>query len=481
MTVALLAVTAYALSDQGGTAAGAAGDYNASDVAVINAIIDDNGLGWTLAPADGSSIPSDWTGVEWSTAATGKRVVELDLYFEGLSGKLDVSGLTDLEYLNCNINGLTALDVSKNTKLKELDIVVNSLSTLDVSKNVNLESLYCASNSLSTLDVSKNVNLEFLDCSYNDLTALDVSKNTKLTDFDCSDNGIASLDVSKNTSLVTLDCSYNTLAMIDVSKNVLIIALDCSNNDLAALDVSKNTALERLYCNYNGIATLDVSKNTELTRLNCYNNDLAALDVSKNVKLTELDCSNNDLVSLDVSANVALGYLNVSGNYIAAKTDVVGASSLPGFPAGGWVAPFRFDPQKDGTPFKFTDSAGFDVPAGVVGSAISPINVSGGVSGGETPYKYYMKNGPAWLAIDESTGVITGTRPTDAEAASTAEVWADDHTGKSNMITISVGEVTEAPASGGGGGNMVFIAVVAVVAALALAMAYVFVIRPRRP
>ena len=38
--------------------------YNPGDIAVINAIIDNNGLNWTKAnPADGSYVPADWTGV----------------------------------------------------------------------------------------------------------------------------------------------------------------------------------------------------------------------------------------------------------------------------------------------------------------------------------------------------------------------------------------------------------------------------------
>jgi len=42
------------------------GTYNPGDIAVINNIIANNGLNWTPAPTDGSSVPADWGGGIWS-------------------------------------------------------------------------------------------------------------------------------------------------------------------------------------------------------------------------------------------------------------------------------------------------------------------------------------------------------------------------------------------------------------------------------
>ena len=39
----------------------AVGDYDPGDIDVINRIIADNGLSWTPAPVDGSSVPGDLT------------------------------------------------------------------------------------------------------------------------------------------------------------------------------------------------------------------------------------------------------------------------------------------------------------------------------------------------------------------------------------------------------------------------------------
>ena len=63
------------------TVCAAAGDYNPGDIAIINGFIDNNGLKWTKAPADGSSYPGVGSGrwwVTWSSDATNKRIISLD-------------------------------------------------------------------------------------------------------------------------------------------------------------------------------------------------------------------------------------------------------------------------------------------------------------------------------------------------------------------------------------------------------------------
>lgn len=98
-------------------------------------------------------------------------------------------------------------------------------------------------------------------------------------------------------------------------------------------------------------------------------------------------------------------------------------------------------------PLAFTDNASYDVPAGTVSTAIMAVDVSGGVSGGTTPYLYSLENAPTWLTINSSTGVITGTRPTTAAAATTATVKVTDSASpaESKTITIAVGATTAAP------------------------------------
>ena len=155
--------------------AAAPGTYNTGDIAVINKIIAKHELNFTKAPADGSSIPKDWTWTKsyernlatWSNASTNKRVLFLELQSVGLFEVLDVSGLDMLEMLSCGYNQLTGLKVSKNTKLEYLYCNNNYLSSLDVTKNTKLITLSCYTNQLTKLDLSKNTKMESLWCFSN--------------------------------------------------------------------------------------------------------------------------------------------------------------------------------------------------------------------------------------------------------------------------------------------------------------------------
>jgi len=97
------------------------------------------------------------------------------------------------------------------------------------------------------------------------------------------------------------------------------------------------------------------------------------------------------------------------------------------------------------TPLAFTDNAAFDIPASKVGTAITPIALAGGVSGGALPYRFSATGLPAGLVIDEQTGVISGT-PTAVAAAGSATITVTDDENSSQSITISYGAVTAADA-----------------------------------
>lgn len=93
----------------------------------------------------------------------------------------------------------------------------------------------------------------------------------------------------------------------------------------------------------------------------------------------------------------------------------------------------------------FTDSQNYDVPAGSTGVAITPVDVSSGVSGGSLPYTFTFEGmPPAWLDISNA-GIITGTRPATAQTATTVAIKVTDSATPTvtASITISVGAVTE--------------------------------------
>jgi hypothetical protein len=236
--IAVLAITAFAFifvinyesNENDGSVIGAPGDHNTGDIAVINAIIDNNGLAWTKSPADGSSVDPSWTGMIWSAADTNKRITELNISSKKLTGTLDLSGLTSLTYLSCGYNSLTSLNISGLTALEQLN-----------GNNIG---------DLISIDVSTNTALEFLDCQYNNLTSLDVSKNTALKTLFCGGNKMTYVDLSNNTALNTLHCQNGKLTSLDVSNNTVLTGLNCTGNDLVWVNVT-GCPLKDLDCSWN--------------------------------------------------------------------------------------------------------------------------------------------------------------------------------------------------------------------------------------
>ncbi len=156
--------------------ADAPGTYHTGDIAAINSIIDTNEpTGMTKAPSDGSLSPDDWKNiVYWDYSSTPRRVNALSLVSKDLSGTLDLTGLPYLTHVYCNNNEeLTGINVSGMTSLEWLECNNNQLSAINVSDLTNLTRLECAANRLTgTLDVSNLPNLTTLVCAVNRLTKI---------------------------------------------------------------------------------------------------------------------------------------------------------------------------------------------------------------------------------------------------------------------------------------------------------------------
>ncbi|MCL2141256.1 MAG: Ig-like domain-containing protein [Methanimicrococcus sp.] len=266
------------------TAFAAPGDYNTSDVAVINNIIATNGLNWTPAPTNGSTIPSDWVGVAWSDGSNITRTNKTSLLRNNTTTKFNTSSL--------NNHRIVILDLGSE----------NLNGSLNVTGLTMLEEMYCDDNNLTSLNVTGMTNLTGLRCSNNALTALNVSGLTALEWLYCDNNNLTSLNVSGCTALVTLLCNDNALSSLNVTGSIKL--LDCSGNNLASLSVSNLTALEELYC------------------------------------------SNNNLTSLNVTNLTKIQYLNVTYNLMENESAVVGVMNATAFVA--WeTGNFSFSPQKN--------------------------------------------------------------------------------------------------------------------------------------
>ena len=88
-------------------------------------------------------------------------------------------------------------------------------------------------------------------------------------------------------------------------------------------------------------------------------------------------------------------------------------------------------------PLVIDPAANYELPAMTIGTAITPLDVSGAASGGTKPYTYSATGLPAGLTIAPATGIISG-KPTTAQDAGTATITVTDSSSPAKTATISV-------------------------------------------
>ena len=306
-------------------------DYDSGDVAVINAMIENNNLSAT------KNDPEGWKNeglVIWNLDSP-KKITELSLNANSLHEALDVSNLTCLTNLSCMNNELTGLNLTGLTNLTKLDCSDNLLGTLDVTDLTSLTSLQCENNKLKALPGLGNLtNLTFLRCVNNELPALPgLESLTRLTELYCGDNKLKALPGLGNlTNLTMIRCDHNELPELPGLENLTkLTQLYCEYNELPALPgLGELTGLTTLSCGNNELPELPGLGNlTKLTQLYCGNNELTALPGLGNLtKLTELRCENNKLTELPGLENLtSLTQLYCGDNELTAL-DVSNLSSL---------------------------------------------------------------------------------------------------------------------------------------------------------
>ena len=278
---------------------GAPGDYNVNDIAVINSIIKNNGLNWSYAPADGSSVPADWTGVIWENG----RIIELHVDNKRLMGTLDISGLERLTQLRCTTNYLTGLNASGMDYLEVLHCYDNHLTYLEISGSGALKSLACDTNRLTELSVAGLEYLEELYCNNNNITELDLSGCISLQMVMCRNNSMAVLNVAGLENLETLYCFNNRLTELNVAGLENLADLQCYDNHLTKLDVSGCISMEVLALSWNYLTELNVAGLESLKILYCDYNELTELDASYLENLEFINCQYNLMKDPD-AANI---------------------------------------------------------------------------------------------------------------------------------------------------------------------------------
>ncbi|MBP5654958.1 MAG: S-layer homology domain-containing protein [Clostridiales bacterium] len=264
------------------------------------------------------------------------KITYLEPTSKGITSLKGIEFFSNLEWISCYSNKLTAIDLSNCPKLRRLSCDHNNITSLDLSRCPKLQRLFCYNNELSSLDLTHNALLYELDCNYNHISTIDLSKCPLLLRVEVTDNDLTSINV-KGLGLLeylelqnrqnTSNHGNNKLTSLDLSGCVNLNYLDVSGNALTSLDLSQNKTMGELHCENNKISALNVRNCSVLDNLSCSNNELTKLDISDNNDLGILNCSGNKLTELDLSSHPLLEYLACNNNNINAL-DISGNPKL---------------------------------------------------------------------------------------------------------------------------------------------------------
>lgn len=256
-------------------------DYSTEDINTINSLIETNNLKET------KSSPNEWTFAVWDEESP-KRIISLNLINRGLKGKVDLSSLKNIEFIDLSENNITQLEVLNANSLMKLECTLNNLESLKVSgENVNY--LGCFYNNLSNLDLTGLPNLKKLNFGFNRIENINMS-NIYLEELSCSFNRLTNLDVRHMTNMKRLECDNNKLTSLDLTGENLE-GLYIFGNNLTSLYIPQMTKLINFDCGKNPIKSIDLSKLPNLISFKSYKVNWTSVITKEGTKLTAPDDS----------------------------------------------------------------------------------------------------------------------------------------------------------------------------------------------
>ncbi len=139
-----------------------------------------------------------------------------EIYLRGcdLVGHLDVSGCTDMVFLDLYRNRVSSICVADMPAMRILGLQGNEISALDPTELPACQGIDIGMNRLEAIDVSRNPELVELYVNDNRLTSLDTSRNAKLKYLRLQNNGISELDTTGNPLLRHLYATGNPLSSV---------------------------------------------------------------------------------------------------------------------------------------------------------------------------------------------------------------------------------------------------------------------------
>jgi len=284
---------------------------------------------WTLA------YYNDWQGLDCSNQSIFsadeisyfKNVWDISLSDNSLSGDIDLTENTNLEYLYINNNMLASIALPSNNHLKSLSIDNNNLSgELNLSNERNLAYLSLDNNQLDSIVFPNNDHLRTLFACYNHLSGtLDLSNEANLTSIYLSDNNLSTLILAENSHIDIISVSSN--ANLDITEI----------ENLKNIDTLYAYGTKSVLCA--SVEALKADNNITNIYIDCNHPPVALEDnVTTPVNIEVIvDVTNNDsdedwdiLTGIDISSQPLHGTATISDNKIiyTPETDYVGSDSL---------------------------------------------------------------------------------------------------------------------------------------------------------
>ena len=139
-----------------------------------------------------------------------------EIYLRGcdLVGHLDLSGCTDMVFIDLYRNRISSVDLADMPALRILGLQGNEISALDPTGLPACQGIDAGMNRLQSIDVSHNPELVELYVNDNPLISLDTSRNAKLKYLRCQNNALTELDVTANPLLRHLYATGNPMKRI---------------------------------------------------------------------------------------------------------------------------------------------------------------------------------------------------------------------------------------------------------------------------
>ncbi|MDO5436538.1 MAG: hypothetical protein Q4G19_09235 [Clostridia bacterium] len=127
------------------------------------------------------------------------------------------------------------------------------------------------------LNLSGCTDMIFLDLYHNRITSIITGDLPSMRIFGVQDNRLESLDVTGMPACQGIDAGMNRLKELDVSRNPELVELYINDNSFTEIDLSCNPKLKYFYCHNNRITVLDTRGNPLLRHLNAAGNPMKAI------------------------------------------------------------------------------------------------------------------------------------------------------------------------------------------------------------